>query len=1219
MPGDRDCMDWSDEYFYNNGNHCPFITDTIECDEHLCRKHMYSCGDGECVEWVSRMAFQRLIMAGNDCFSKRNLNYMCEVSPHQRAWTLENGLCWPDRNYDDRRYLPWNITDLLNLSNQEKCDYLFRCMMSDNFEHDCPCHHLNCTQIMINICTENDQWIFYPPPGLITANVIIGYKYREYKGNTSFQFFGLGGGLKCRGFFSQTKGYLPYQISLLLIASPHIHQVLCLQGVSNFTEKDYISPFQIDRFCWKDSLTFNGRPYAVLPDVCTSTGECISQYRLRDGSPDCLSEDDENIALEKSYCTGDVGRQRFQCYNDEHKCLTSQHLGTGIRGCSNSYDETRYGNGLPIQKDITCSTNGAFDCYRVKDYIRQSSVKNSSRDNSTYHPERQYSTSRIDFRSYCDSFWDSDIDWDELPSSCQYWICQADQYRCQTGQCIKFEWLCDGEWDCADASDEEAVFLIREWSAHNARLSNLSPQLDRCRQRYSQSPFSTICNVPSELGCYRSRVANSLDISLNRPCINLTQIGDGVEDCYNAYDEKNTFTAKSSVGGMWGFHLKCGNYHKTYTSACDTNLGNNCTNILCSSYRDTHGSCSGVNDFICLEDNRCNKNARCNGMFDCSYGEDEYLCPTGSPTNRDQYRLDKIIISKEQIVDISLIKYPKESIVFKAEQQIQKSIHHLENNQLFSNHSFMCNRGITVLHMNETQCLCPPSYYGSRCQFFSDRLTVIVHLDRQNLPKSMSDTTLKIQVSFLFSDDILIDQHDFYLLPILETAEITKHKFYLLYSRSDSMIKHKQNRYLNRADIITNHPYAVHFILFALKKNKRPEELGAWHYPIYFDYLPTFRLAIVLKFPSWFQHSSFNLCQSSHCNKHSTCLPIFNQNKSSYCSCLSGYYNTDCSMYEPLCNTHCASNAFCQPKTVDQQGKATKPLCLCPLSHFGSRCNLKYDQCDHDSCLNKGACHLSYDRSGEQPFLCICANRFYGSRCQYEKASVRVQLNMTMTLSARAAVVQLYNILPTSLTLQIRHQKVYQGLPSTITYYHPDVQAPHLGIVKTYHDSVDPQYFVIYILNQLVINITSTPQHCSHVSALLPKGNYFRTKIYPSQLFFQILIDLSRWFFNTIGSVKMTLNHFVSMIKIICAFANLMSFVLNVSTMILNLTIVTNAFREEIVFKVIQLISVIFCAFAHLVIQEDIVNSTPSLFHSLLINFSRRIFFPIADPWSSLF
>jgi hypothetical protein len=74
------------------------------------------------------------------------------------------------------------------------------------------------------------------------------------------------------------------------------------------------------------------------------------------------------------------------------------------------------------------------------------------------------------------------------------------------------------------------------------------------------------------------------------------------------------------------------------------------------------------------------------------------------------------------------------------------------------------------------------------------------------------------------------------------------------------MLEHKKGRYFNRSDVINYHPYSVHFDVFSLEKNNSIEEIGSWHYPIYFDYLPAFRLAVVLKFPSWLGNATFDPC-----------------------------------------------------------------------------------------------------------------------------------------------------------------------------------------------------------------------------------------------------------------------------------------------------------------------------------------------------------------------
>jgi hypothetical protein len=76
------------------------------------------------------------------------------------------------------------------------------------------------------------------------------------------------------------------------------------------------------------------------------------------------------MILDRSYCTGNVGRERFQCYNDQHKCLSSHQLGTGTSQCSNNYDESWYRNGLRLLVDLLCGYSDTTGCQRVKEYIQ---------------------------------------------------------------------------------------------------------------------------------------------------------------------------------------------------------------------------------------------------------------------------------------------------------------------------------------------------------------------------------------------------------------------------------------------------------------------------------------------------------------------------------------------------------------------------------------------------------------------------------------------------------------------------------------------------------------------------------------------------------------------------------------------------------------------------------------------------------------------------------
>ncbi|CAF1128026.1 unnamed protein product [Adineta ricciae] len=402
-------------------------------------------------------------------------------------------------------------------------------------------------------------------------------------------------------------------------------------------------------------------------------------------------------------------------------------------------------------------------------------------------------------------------------------------------------------------------------------------------------------------------------------------------------------------------------------------------------------------------------------------------------------------------------------------------------------YSYQCNRGIAVLQKNEIRCLCPPAYYGDFCQFFSDRISIIASVDQKTELTTILNRTLKIRANLLFNKQI-VDHHEFHIVSKLEKSQTIKHKFYLLYSSTIEMLSYKRKRYFNRTDIIINHPYEIYFHVFILEKNNMAEEIGSWYYPIYFDYLPAFRLAVVLKFPSSIQNTTVvPYCQQT-CKTNSNCLPIFNQNNSYYCSCKNGYFGSNCLMYESLCKTFCSVNALCRVDESDFRAKKKKSYCICPLGHFGARCHLRYNDCYSNICLNNGTCITYYDPSGENLLQCKCSEGFFGRQCEHVKPSVHIHLNMTESMSTRAVVIQCYDYPFPSPVLETKDQQVYKTLPSSVRLCQSKQSISALGILKIYQDLSEAQYFLIYCLtSQLKINITSSPQYCSHASSLLPK------------------------------------------------------------------------------------------------------------------------------------
>ncbi|CAF4718539.1 unnamed protein product, partial [Rotaria sp. Silwood2] len=145
-----------------------------------------------------------------------------------------------------------------------------------------------------------------------------------------------------------------------------MHYFLCAMSEYINGYRDNSSRFQYEKNCWNEFRTFNDRPYAVFSGVCNTSRECISQYRIHDGYHDCIDKEDDFKHFEKDYCTGNVKRHRFQCFHNEHKCLSISYLGSGKNECSNGYDEIWYDTGNAIAQEINCHEGNDAGCGRLR-------------------------------------------------------------------------------------------------------------------------------------------------------------------------------------------------------------------------------------------------------------------------------------------------------------------------------------------------------------------------------------------------------------------------------------------------------------------------------------------------------------------------------------------------------------------------------------------------------------------------------------------------------------------------------------------------------------------------------------------------------------------------------------------------------------------------------------------------------------------------------------
>lgn len=109
--------------------------------------------------------------------------------------------------------------------------------------------------------------------------------------------------------------------------------------------------------------------------------------------------------------------------------------------------------------------------------------------------------------------------------------------------------------------------------------------------------------------------------------------------------------------------------------------------------------------------------------------------------------------------------------------QLTRNIFSSKENDIIS--EWYCNRGFILLNRSlEKVCLCPPSYYGARCEYQSERLLVTLRID---IPISLSryrndESTVRLAACLMFNQTIVYSEQFLH-------AHGMKQIFYLNYPR----------------------------------------------------------------------------------------------------------------------------------------------------------------------------------------------------------------------------------------------------------------------------------------------------------------------------------------------------------------------------------------------------------------------------------------------------
>jgi hypothetical protein len=375
------------------------------------------------------------------CSTIRDIAFQCEIYEPMRLWTLANGFCM---------FIPgqWGI---IGTTVESKCQFYFKCQLSRSLSINCPKN--NILSILLNTqCKSKRDQIKYPPGSLFGPRTYTFYNAdHQLKDGLLPDYVIINGQLKCAGFHLTVNEYeVPRLTSevLTVFFSYDVEQFLC-HTIENSVNKSQLirnySTFapHFDVSCWYKWLPLlNLSSITEVAGLCTQS--CLSPHRIHDGVSNCIYNklDERTIALSvkhsKNHCLNCITHER------QAICLPTDKINSGESICAQGEDKYIAGTNVAI-KDLKCTNHDASECHIIRDYISQSSL---SKENVTVITSSGKPFKVLPFAQYCDTYIDTETGIDESVDHClKEWTCARNEYRCKTGQCIPFDWLCDGKKD----------------------------------------------------------------------------------------------------------------------------------------------------------------------------------------------------------------------------------------------------------------------------------------------------------------------------------------------------------------------------------------------------------------------------------------------------------------------------------------------------------------------------------------------------------------------------------------------------------------------------------------------------------------------------------------------------------------------------------------------------------------------------------------------------